>query len=73
MKQALIEALKQLGRGRVDAAEVIADLLMPEANGDYLAHSHLIPHSMLDPGHSHSICRDASLVLPVVEPKKKAM
>ena len=30
MKQDLIEALKQLGRGRIDAAEVIADLLMPE-------------------------------------------
>jgi hypothetical protein len=30
MKQELIEALKQLGRGRIDAAEAIAELLMPE-------------------------------------------
>lgn len=30
MKQELIEALKQLARGRVDAAETIADLLMPD-------------------------------------------
>ena len=30
MKEQLIEALKQLGRGRIDAAEVIAELLMPE-------------------------------------------
>jgi hypothetical protein len=31
MKQALIEALKQLARGRIDAAQEVADLLMPEA------------------------------------------
>jgi hypothetical protein len=30
-KHELIEALKQLGRGRLDAAETIADMLMPEA------------------------------------------
>lgn len=30
MKQDLIEALKQLARGRLDAAETVADLLMPE-------------------------------------------
>lgn len=30
MKQDLIEALKQLGRGRIDAAEAIAEMLMPE-------------------------------------------
>lgn len=29
-KEQLIEALKQLGRGRLDAAETIAELLMPE-------------------------------------------
>lgn len=30
MKQELIELLKQLARGRIDAAEAIADLLMPD-------------------------------------------
>lgn len=30
MKTELIEALKQLARGRVDAAETVADLLLPE-------------------------------------------
>lgn len=29
-REELIEALKMLGRGRIDAAELIADLLMPE-------------------------------------------
>ena len=29
-KDELIEALKMLGRGRVDAAETIAEILMPE-------------------------------------------
>ena len=30
MKHDLIEALKRLGRGHVDAAETVADLLMPD-------------------------------------------
>jgi hypothetical protein len=30
VKQQLIEQLKNLGRGRIDAAEAIAELLMPE-------------------------------------------
>ena len=30
-KDELIEALKALGRGRIDAAEAIAEVLMPEA------------------------------------------
>ena len=29
-KEKLIEALKMLARGRIDAAETIADMLMPE-------------------------------------------
>ena len=29
-KHELIEALKMLGRGRIDAAEIIAEILMPE-------------------------------------------
>lgn len=33
-KQELIEALKQLGRGRIDAAETIAELLMPEPKAE---------------------------------------
>lgn len=31
MKQDLIDQLKRLGMGRLDAAEAIAELLMPEA------------------------------------------
>ena len=34
MKQDLIEALKRLARGHVDAAEAVADLLMPESKAD---------------------------------------
>lgn len=30
MKTELVEALKQLARGRVDAAETVADLLLPD-------------------------------------------
>ena len=32
MRDELIEALQRLARGHVDAAETIADLIMPKAN-----------------------------------------
>ncbi|MBA3773820.1 MAG: hypothetical protein H0X13_15420 [Ramlibacter sp.] len=36
MKQDLIEALKRLARGHVDAAEAVAEMLMPEPSAEHI-------------------------------------
>jgi hypothetical protein len=68
MKEQLIEALKRLARGHVDAAEQVAELLMPEPETFAVDVEPFIPSR----AEMDKAALDAVIGSPISAPKKKA-